>query len=92
MGVVTLIRLLNKLFHRVEVDCVEVRYRSSDYLEEELPPTKLSAMRVHLSNCGPCQAFIDTLSSTIGILSRFPKMSAPSSFKDSVMDRVKQEK
>ena len=87
-----MIGLLNKLFHRGEVDCTEVRERSSDYLEEDLPPTKLSAIRAHLSNCGPCQAFVDTLASTIGILARFPKVSAPSSFKDSVMDRVKQDK
>ena len=87
-----MIGLLNKLFHRDEVDCKEVRNLSSDYLEEDLAPPKRSAIQTHLSNCGPCRAFVDTLATTIGILSRFPKVSAPSNFRDSVMDRIKQEK
>ena len=86
-----MIGLLNKLFHRDDVDCKEVRNLSSDYLDEDLAPPKRSAIRDHLSNCGPCRAFVDTLATTIGILSRFPKVSAPRNFHDSVMDRIKQE-
>jgi predicted anti-sigma-YlaC factor YlaD len=84
--------LLNKLFHRGDADCNEVRKLSSDYLDEDLAPTKRSVIQAHLSNCGPCRAFVDTLASTIGLLSRIPKVSAPSAFHDSVMDRIKQEK
>ena len=84
--------LLDKIFRRGDVDCDEVRQRSSDYLEEELPPSKLAAIRTHLNNCGPCRSFVDTLASTIGILSRFPRSSAPPSFKESVMERIKREK
>ncbi len=84
--------LLNRILHRGEVDCNEVRSRSSDYLEEDLPPSKLSAIQAHLSNCGPCRAFVDTLAATIGILSRFPRVSAPSSFKESTMERIRREK
>ena len=87
-----MIGLLNKLFHRGDADCNEVRKLSSDYLDEDLAPTKRSVIQVHLSNCGPCRAFVDTLASTIGLLSRIPKVSAPSAFHDSVMDRIKQEK
>ena len=87
-----MIGLLNKLFHRGEVDCNEVRKFSSDYLEEDLAQPKRSAIQTHLSRCGPCRAFVDTLATTIGILSRFPKMSAPSTLHDSVMDRIKKEK
>ena len=87
-----MIGLLKKLFHREGDDCEEVRKLSSDYLEEDLAPPKQSAIRAHLSNCDPCRAFVDTLATTIGILSRFPKVSAPSTFHDSVMDRIKQEK
>jgi len=92
LGVITVIGLLHKLFHRGDADCNEVRKLSSDYLEEDLAPTKRSAIQAHLSNCGPCRAFVDTLASTIGILSRFPKVSTPSTFHDSVMERIKQEK
>ena len=87
-----MIGLLNKLFHRGDADCNEVRKLSSDYLDEDLAPIKRSVIQAHLSNCGPCRAFVDTLASTIGLLSRIPKVSAPSAFHDSVMDRIKQEK
>ena len=87
-----MIGLLNRILRRGEVDCNEVRRRSSDYLEDDLPTPKLSAIRAHLSNCGPCRAFVDTLAATIGILSRFPKVSAPSSFKESTMERIKRER
>ena len=84
--------LLNKMLRRGEVDCNEVQRRSSDYLEEDLPPPKLSAIRAHLSNCGPCRAFVDTLAATIGILSRLPRVSVPPSFKESTMERIRREK
>ena len=84
--------LFNKIMRRGEVDCNEVRRRSSDYLEEDLPPPKFSAIQAHLSNCGPCRAFVDTLAATIGLLSRFPRVSAPSSFKESTMERIKRER
>ncbi len=87
-----MIGLLNKIFHRDEVDCDEVQKLSSDYLDEDLAAPKRSAIQAHLSNCGPCRAFVDTLATTIGILSRFPKVSTPSTFHDSVMERIKQEK
>ena len=80
---------LTKIFRRGEVDCDDVRRLSSDYLEDDLPEVKQSAIRTHLANCGPCRAFVETLASTIGILSRLPRVSAPSSFKESVMNRIK---
>jgi len=86
------IGILHKLFHRGEVDCNEVRKLSSDFLEEDLALPKRSAFQAHLDNCGPCRAFVDTLASTIGLLSRFPKVSAPSTLHDSVMEKIKQEK
>jgi len=80
---------IKSIFRRGEVDCTEVRRLSSDYLDDDLPQVKKSGIQAHLSNCGPCRAFVETLASTIGILARFPRVSAPSSFKESVMDRIK---
>lgn len=85
-------RLLSKIFRRNEVDCKETRQSSSDYLDETLPPRKLAAIQNHLSNCGPCRAFVDTLASTIGILSRFPRVIPPSSFKESLMDKIRRDR
>ena len=89
MGVTMVFRPLGKLFRRHDVDCKETRQLSSDYLEDNLTPSKFAAIRAHLSNCGPCRAFVDTLGSTIGILSRLPTASAPASFKQSLMERIK---
>ena len=87
-----LLRPIMKVFHPNEVDCIDTRQLSSDYLEENLPPKKLAAIQSHLSNCGPCRAFVDTLASTIGMLSRFPRATLPSSFKDSLMDKIRRER
>ncbi len=86
-----MIRFVKRIFHRGEVDCVETRKLSSAYLEEELPPQKYSAIQSHLARCAPCRAFIETLASTIGMLSRFPRVSPPSAFKKSIMDRIDRE-
>ena len=80
---------IKNILRRGEVDCNDVRRLSSDYLDDDLPEVKHSAIRTHLSNCGPCRAFVETLASTIGILSRLPRVSAPSSLKESVMNRIK---
>ncbi len=80
---------IKSILRRGEVDCNDVRQLSSDYLEDDLPQVKQSAIQAHLSNCGPCRAFVETLASTIGILSRLPRVSAPSTFKESVMNRIK---
>lgn len=40
---------------------------SSDYNDDDLKVEKRSAFQAHLSKCGPYQAFVETLSSTIGV-------------------------
>ena len=77
-----------KIFYRGEVDCNEVRQLSSDFIEEELQPAKQSSIRAHLSRCGPCKSFVDTLATTIGVLARLPRVSAPISFKQSILERT----
>ncbi len=80
-----------KMIRRDDVDCDEVRRLSSDYLEEDLPPAKRSLIQSHIANCGPCQAFIDTLASTISILSKLPRVAAPAYFKQSILERTREE-
>ena len=86
-----LLRPIMKVFHPNEVDCIDTRQLSSDYLDGNLSPTKLTAVQNHLSKCGPCRAFVDTLASTVGILSRFPQVTLPSSFKQSLMDKIRKD-
>ena len=87
-----MLSFVRKMFAGGEMDCKEVRRLSSEYLEEELPAVKQSAIRLHLSKCGPCKAFVQTLASTIGLLSRLPRISAPPGFKQSLIDRTRRER
>ncbi len=82
---------IKRIFRRDDVDCNEVRRLSSDYLEEDLPAAKQSIIQSHIANCGPCRAFIDTLASTIGILSKLPQVAAPAYFKQSILERTREE-
>ena len=83
---------IKKLFRGGDVDCNEVRRSSSAYLEEDLPQAKQSAMKAHLSKCGPCRAFVDTLASTIGVLRRLPRVQASQSLKHSLLDQARPDK
>ncbi|MDA0733274.1 MAG: zf-HC2 domain-containing protein [Chloroflexi bacterium] len=85
-------RMLRRMFRRGDFDCRDTRELGSDYLEDGLAPQKRSAIQSHLDKCGPCRAFIDSLSATIGILARLPRATPPASFKQSVLDRTREEK
>jgi len=64
---------------------------SSAYIDNDLKPDLRPAFQAHLSKCGPCQAFVGTLSSTIGALGKLPGISAPSALKLSLIDRIRRE-
>ena len=65
-------RVIKRFFRKGEFDCDDVADHSSAYLDNDLKEEKRSAFQAHLSKCGPCQAFVGTLSATIGALSRLP--------------------
>ena len=73
------------------MDCVELRKLSSSYLEGDLPPTRLQKFRAHLSGCPPCQSFMDGLASMVNMLSELTKVRPPSTLKQSIMERIKEE-
>lgn len=87
-----MIGIIARIFRWGEIDCGEVRRLSSDYIEEELPPKKLTQVQVHLKGCGPCRAFVDTLASTIDLIKRLPQVAAPSRFKQSILERTQGER
>jgi hypothetical protein len=89
LRMIIVVSLFKKLFNRGEVDCAQTRKLASDYLENGLPPQKRSALQAHLARCGPCRAFVNTLASTIGVLSQFPRVAPPPSFKQSIIERAK---
>lgn len=81
-------KAIKRLFRKGEFDCQDVVDHSSAYIDNDLKDDKRSALQTHISNCGPCKAFVDTLSSTIGALGRLPGVNTPSALKQSIMDRV----
>ena len=81
-------KAIKRFFRKGEFDCEDVADHSSAYIENELKADKRSALQTHLSKCGPCQAFVGTLSSTISALGRLPGISAPSALKQSLLDRM----
>ena len=86
-----MISIFKKIFGGGEPDCAEILEGSSDYLDAELPPPKMAAFQAHLSKCAPCRAFVETLASTIGLLSGLPRVTAPPTFKQSIIERARQE-
>ena len=81
--------VFGRLFNRGEVDCDDVQRMSSDYIEEQLPPKKLASVQNHLAGCGPCRAFVETLTTTIGLLARLPRVSLPPSFKNDLYEKIR---
>ena len=84
--------VFGKIFNRGEVDCDDVQRLSSDYIEDELSPKKLASVQKHLAGCGPCRAFVDTLTTTIGLLGRLPRVSLPPSFKENLNDKIRRQR
>ena len=81
-------RAIKRYFRQGEFDCEDVADQSSAYIENDLKDAKRSAFQAHLSKCGPCQAFVETFSSTISALGRLPGINAPSALKKSLLDRM----
>ena len=74
-----------------QFDCDDMVNHSSAYIDNDLKSDLRSAFQAHLSKCGPCQAFVGTLSSTIGDLGKLPGISAPSAQKQSLIAGIRRE-
>ena len=83
--------MLSRLFGNKEFDCGEVKNFSSEYIEGNLPPSRLEKLRAHLSGCPPCQSFVDGLSSMVGMLSKLPNMQVPPGLKQSIIEHTTEE-
>ena len=63
---------IKRFFENGEFDCDDMVNHSSAYTDNDLKPDLRPAFQAHLSKCEPCQAFVGTLSSTIGDLGKLP--------------------
>ncbi len=82
-----------RLFKRrdEDPDCHEVRDLSSDYIDGELDPASKERVGKHLQWCGPCNAFISTLRTTVSMLRSMPKREASDAFRERVREAVQNE-
>ena len=80
---------IKRFFENGEFDCYDMVNHSSAYTDNDLKPGLRPAFQAHLSKCGPYQTCVGTLSSTIGALGKLPGISAPSTLKQSLIDRIR---
>ena len=82
---------IKRFFENGEFDCDDMANHSSAYTDNDLKPGLRPAFRAHLNKCEPCQAFVGTLSSTIGDLGKLPGISVPSALKQSLIAGIRPE-
>lgn len=68
--------------------CREVVDLSSDYIDGELEEAVAVSLKGHLERCRPCQAFINTLRTTVELLKATPRRPAPESFRERLRARL----
>ena len=68
-----------------------MRDLASDYLDDEVGGSVRGRIAAHLSQCGLCKAFMDTLRATIDLLGSLEQQQAPPSLRGYVRDRIRRE-
>ena len=68
--------------------CIEVRERSSEYIDGELDQTADAKISDHIGWCKPCNAFVSTLRATIELLRTTPKKTAPRDFRQRIRESI----
>lgn len=74
--------------NRMDPDCLEVRDSSSDFIDDDLNESVAKRIADHLSRCGPCQSFIQSMKATIGLLRATPREKAPPDFAERLKQRI----
>ena len=74
-----------------ELDCEHVQGMSSDFIDDELDGEAKQKVVAHLEWCPPCNAFINTLRATVGLLRSTPKEVPPADFKERLRDNIRRE-
>ena len=82
------------MFRRQKIgdDCREVRKLSSDYIDGELDNAIVDRLKSHIENCGPCNAFVNTLRATVRLLREAPKRKRPSDFRQRIRDKIREDR
>jgi hypothetical protein len=57
----------DRIREQLQISCADCLELMTDYLEEALAPADVARMRAHLTDCEPCNVFLDQLRATIVI-------------------------
>ena len=76
---------------REEDEHAEVRNLASDYLDGELSEEESERVRAHREMCPPCNAFLNTLKSTIALLAATRRAKAPASFRNRLSEMIRKD-
>ena len=77
--------------HRMDDDCLEVRDRSSDFVDEDVDDATERRIRIHIGRCGPCNSFINTLRATVNLLRSTPKKEPTEGFRARVLENIRKD-
>ncbi len=77
--------------HRLDDDCREVRERSSDLVDGDIDEPSERRIRGHLGRCGPCNAFMNTLRATVGLLRSTPREEPSEGFRARVLENIQRD-
>jgi anti-sigma factor RsiW len=68
-----------------------VRNRFSEYFEGSIEPSDRHRVERHLSECGPCAAYLQTLRRTVELAGALPYKLAPAGAKAAILRRAQEE-
>ncbi len=73
-------------------DCREVHKHASDMVDGEMPKPMAEKINRHLGFCPPCQALVNSVAKTVGLVKSVPKARCPESLKASILKKTKSSK
>ena len=79
-------------FGRDQFDCEEVRSYSSDYLDDDLPPSIRERFHRHVEGCKRCNPFVATLRATVLTLRDLPRHRASSDLRNRLQECLENER
>ena len=66
-------------------ECREIFARLSEYLDEELDPAACTHLEAHMTDCPPCQAFLESLRRTVTLARDLPAPELPEEMRQKLL-------
>lgn len=72
----------------IEIDCYQVRWELSDYLEGDLAPQLRRRIEQHFQRCDHCRAVYDDLRNIVRLLGNEEVIELPEGFSQRLYERL----